>query len=158
MSASGVGVESFLPNLSGVKSSGDLNVAAPPSNWILWAIGWSGSGTTLIKTKPARQARGGVSFDTRIFAYWTSKRNQSRNEETPTPFRFPCVTLESWRYFRPWAAPCNYCRILVDEVTGKAKSRTSSSLLVGFFLMYFMTFPWTIHSATETNRPSSMSS
>ena len=86
------------------------------------------------------------------------KKESVAKEETPTPFRFPCATSESWRYFRPWAAPCNYCRILVEEVAGKVKSRTSSNLLARFFSIYFMTFPCTIHSDTMTNCPFSMSS
>jgi hypothetical protein len=37
--------------------------------------------------------------------------NRPQNEETLTPLRSPCVRPVLWRYFKPSAAPCNYCRI-----------------------------------------------
>ena len=46
-----------------------MNVVVPPSNCALDVIGLSGSRTMAIKPKPVRQGRGGVSPDTRIFAY-----------------------------------------------------------------------------------------
>jgi len=41
--------------------------------------------------------------------------------------------------------------ILAEEAAEKVKSRTNSSLLTVFFLMYSTMFPWAIHSDTVTN-------
>ena len=69
-----VGTESIKPNLLGTKSSGAINVVLPPSNRTLHDNGWLGSRTIVINPKSARQARGGVSLDMRMFACYTLER------------------------------------------------------------------------------------
>ena len=68
MSASVVGSECFIPNFEGCKSSGGMNVNVPPSSCTLHDIGARGSRTIAMKPKSARQARGGVSLVTKMFA------------------------------------------------------------------------------------------
>ena len=111
-------------------SSGAINATASLSSWALHENIWPASRTAVIKSKSVRQARGGVSFDTRMLACRMSTMNQLRGEEVPTPLRPPCARLAQWTYFRPWAAPCNYCWSSVNDVAVEVKPRTSSSLLV----------------------------
>ena len=68
MSALGAGAGSSTSNIEGSSSSGDINAIVPPSNCTLHDIGWPGLRTIVIKPKSARQARGGLSLDMRMFA------------------------------------------------------------------------------------------
>jgi len=67
MSDCGVGFASFLPNLSGAKSSGDLNLVVPPATSTLHDSFWRGLRAVVMKLKSARRARGGVPLDMRMF-------------------------------------------------------------------------------------------
>ena len=88
MSASGVGIESFIPNLEGIKRSGDMNVIVPPSDCTLCDIDRSGSRTMVKKPKSARQARGGVSV-TRILDCWESAIVIYLDRRDTDPFKVP---------------------------------------------------------------------
>ena len=73
MSDCGVGIESVRLNFEGTKRSGDMNAFVPPSNVALEDIGLPGSRTMVMRPKSARQARGGVSLDMRMFGCWASR-------------------------------------------------------------------------------------
>jgi len=148
MSACGV---DFALSVSGTKSSGGMNCIVPPTTCALHDNFWSGSRTAVIKSKSARQARWGVSMVTRMFDCPASKLDRSRNGKPHTPLRSPCVRLILCRYCTPLAAPCNYRRVLAQEVAEKVKSRTSSSLLMECSSMNSMMLPPPIHSDTVEN-------
>ena len=79
-----MGIESLKPNFEGTKSSGDMNAFVPPSNCALQDIGLMGSRIMVMKPKSARQARGGVPLDMRMFGCWMSKGNYCELKGTDT--------------------------------------------------------------------------
>jgi hypothetical protein len=157
ISPSGVGNEVLIPNFEGTKSSGDMNAIVPPSNCALHDIGWPGLSIMVIKPKSARQARGGVSLDIRIFACWMSKKGIGHERRDTDPFEVPVCEIDIVEVLQTLGCPVQLLSHLSEGSGGEAKSRTSSSLLTELFLIYSVMFPCVIHSDTVTNCPFSMS-
>ena len=65
-----MGTAFLRPNLEGSSNSGAENAIVPPSNSRLDDMGSCKSSAIVVNPKSARHALGGVSFVTRMFAYW----------------------------------------------------------------------------------------
>ena len=100
-----MGSESFIPKFEGTKSSGDMNIIVRPSNLMLDDVDQLASRTIAIRPKSARQARGGESFVTRMFACQTSDIRTNAKHSSTNPFEVTVCETSSMEVLQTLGCP-----------------------------------------------------
>ena len=130
-----------------------MKVIVPPSIPALQDKGFPGSKTMDMKPKSARQARGGLSLDIRMFAcsMVTSGGGVGIGTKNTDPLKVSMYETGGMNVLQSLSCPMQLSMRFSYGSGKRVKERTSCNLLTGFFLMYSIMFPCSIHSETVIN-------